>query len=79
MQPVDSILEGKLRPPPARSEWIVRARLIEELQHSATRPVTLIAAPAGYGKTTVVSQWLTSASRPATAAWISLDPSDPRR
>jgi LuxR family maltose regulon positive regulatory protein len=76
MQPVDSILEAKLRPPPARSEWVVRTRLIEELQHSTARPVTLIAAPAGYGKTTVASQWLTSASRPATAAWISLDRSD---
>ena len=76
MQPIDSIMEAKLRLPPARSEWLVRTRLIEELQHATERPVTLIAAPAGYGKTTVVSQWLASASRPATVAWISLDPSD---
>ena len=54
----------------------MRTRLIEELQKATARPVTLIAAPAGYGKTTVVSQWLASASRPATVAWISLDPSD---
>ena len=76
IQPIDSIVESKLRPPPARSEWVVRTRLIEELQHATARPVTLIAAPAGYGKTTVVSQWLASASRPAAVAWISLDPSD---
>ena len=76
VRPVDSILEAKLRPPPARPEWVVRTRLIEELQHATERPVTLIAAPAGYGKTTVVSQWLGSASRPATVAWISLDASD---
>jgi ATP/maltotriose-dependent transcriptional regulator MalT len=75
-QPVDSILEAKLRPPPARSEWLVRTRLLEELERAAQRAVTLIAAPAGYGKTTVVTQWLTSPSRPATVAWISLDASD---
>jgi LuxR family maltose regulon positive regulatory protein len=75
-QPVDSILEAKLRPPPIRSEWLVRTRLLDELEHGAQRPVTLIAAPAGYGKTTVVAQWLASPSRPATVAWVSLDASD---
>ncbi|MGE5786274.1 MAG: AAA family ATPase, partial [Myxococcales bacterium] len=75
-QPVDSILEAKLRPPPTRSEWLVRTRLLDKLEHAAQRPVTLVAAPAGYGKTTVVTQWLTSHSRRATVAWISLDASD---
>jgi ATP/maltotriose-dependent transcriptional regulator MalT len=75
-QPVDSMLEAKLRPPPARSEWVVRARLLEELDRATQRPVTLIAAPAGYGKTTVVAQWLASDSGPATVAWISLDSPD---
>jgi LuxR family maltose regulon positive regulatory protein len=72
-QPIDSILEAKLRPPPARTEWMVRPRLLEELTRAGQRAVTLVAAPAGYGKTTVVTQWL--ASKPATAklAWISLD------
>jgi LuxR family maltose regulon positive regulatory protein len=52
---------------------MVRPRLLEELTRAGQRTVTLIAAPAGYGKTTVVTQWL--ASKPATAklAWISLD------
>ena len=72
-QPIDSILEAKLRPPPARTEWMVRPRLLEKLARAGQRAVTLIAAPAGYGKTTLVTQWL--ASKPATAklAWISLD------
>jgi LuxR family transcriptional regulator, maltose regulon positive regulatory protein len=75
-RPVDFMLEAKLRPPPARSEWVTRSRLIEELDGAAQRPVTLIAAPAGYGKTTVVTQWLASASPPEAVAWISLDTSD---
>jgi ATP/maltotriose-dependent transcriptional regulator MalT len=75
-QLVDSMLEAKLRPPLARSEWVDRTRLLEELQRASRRPVTLIAAPAGYGKTTVVTQWLASVFRPASVAWISLDMSD---
>jgi LuxR family transcriptional regulator, maltose regulon positive regulatory protein len=74
--PVGSVLEAKLRPPPARSEWLVRARLLEELQRATQRPVTLVAAPAGYGKTTAVTQWLASPSRPPRVAWVSLDASD---
>jgi LuxR family transcriptional regulator, maltose regulon positive regulatory protein len=75
-QPVNSILEAKLRPPPTRSAWVMRARLLEELDHATQRAVTLIAAPAGYGKTTVVTQWLASDLPPKNVAWISLDSSD---
>jgi LuxR family maltose regulon positive regulatory protein len=75
-QPVDSILEAKLRPPQTRSAWVMRARLLEELEHATQRAVTLIAAPAGYGKTTVVAQWLASDLRPTIVAWISLDTAD---
>ena len=75
-EPIDPTLEAKLRPPPLRSEWVARARLLETLQRAAQRPVTLIAAPAGYGKTTLVTQWLASGSRPATVAWVSLDAAD---
>jgi LuxR family maltose regulon positive regulatory protein len=75
-QPVDSMLEAKLRPPPARSEWVPRTRLVEQLRRAAQHPVTLIAAPAGYGKSTIVAQWLDSVLRPETFAWISLDASD---
>jgi LuxR family maltose regulon positive regulatory protein len=76
VQLVDSMLEAKLRPPLARSEWVARNRLLHELQSANRRPITLIAAPAGYGKTTIVTQWLASAFRPASVAWISLDISD---
>ena len=75
-RPIDFMLEAKLRPPPARPEWVTRSRLVDELEKASQRPVTLIAAPAGYGKTTAVTQWLASASRPATTAWVSLDTAD---
>ncbi len=75
-QLVDSMLEAKLQPPLARSEWVDRTRLLEELERATRRPLTLIAAPAGYGKTTVVTQWLASVFRPTAVAWISLDMSD---
>jgi LuxR family maltose regulon positive regulatory protein len=57
-------------------EWLARTRLLEELQHATQRTMTLIAAPAGYGKTTVVTQWLALPSQPANIAWISLEASD---
>lgn len=75
-RPVDFMLEAKLRPPPPRREWVRRDRLIEELDKASQRPVTLIAAPAGYGKSTAVAQWLSSTSRPTKIAWVSLDTSD---
>jgi len=70
------MLEAKLRPPLARPEWVTRNRLIEELEQASQRPVTLIAAPAGYGKSTAVTQWLASPSSPANIAWVSLESSD---
>ena len=75
-EPIDHMLEAKLRPPALRSEWVARSRLLDNLRHAAERPVTLISAPAGYGKSTLVTQWLASGSRPATVAWISLDAAD---
>ncbi|HEX7210460.1 MAG TPA: hypothetical protein VF241_06045, partial [Propionibacteriaceae bacterium] len=75
-RPIDFMLEAKLRPPPPRPEWVTRSRLVDELENASQRPVTLIAAPAGYGKTTAVTQWLTSAAGPATTAWVSLDTAD---
>ncbi len=72
---VDSFLEPKLHPPPTREHWVERTRLLDRLDHATHQPVTLVAAPAGYGKTTLVSQWLARGSGPS-AAWISLDAGD---
>ena len=52
----------------------MRPRLIEHLNEGVHRKVTLISAPAGFGKTTLVSEWLAALPRPA--AWLSLDEGD---
>jgi hypothetical protein len=51
-----------------------RPHLIERLKPAAEHPLTLLAAPAGFGKTTLLSTWLEHT--PLTAAWVSLDPAD---
>lgn len=68
------ILITKLFVPPPRSGLVARPRLIEQLNEGLHRKLTLISAPAGFGKTTVVSEWLAASGRPA--AWLSLDRAD---
>lgn len=51
-----------------------RRRLTDRLQQGLYRRLTLIAAPAGYGKTALVSEWLAGCGRPA--AWLALEPGD---
>jgi len=53
---------------------VPRPRLIERLNEGLTRPLTLIAAPAGFGKTTLLGEWIAQ-SQP-WVAWMSLDESD---
>ena len=73
---VDPILDAKLHRPPTRPEWVERTRLMKDLDHAVLRPVVLVAAPAGFGKTTMVTQWLAGNGGPQVAAWVSLDASD---
>ncbi|MDZ5662163.1 LuxR C-terminal-related transcriptional regulator [Nocardioides sp. S-58] len=73
---VDQFLEAKLHRPPARDGWVGRPRLLDVLDRSVSRSVTLVAAPAGYGKTTVVAQWLASRRGERAAAWVSIDAGD---
>src|SRR3990170_3381935 len=70
------ILATKLYIPPPRPKIVFRPRLIERLNEglSAGRKLTLISAPAGFGKTTLVSEWVASCGRPV--AWLSLDEGD---
>jgi LuxR family maltose regulon positive regulatory protein len=73
------ILTTKLFIPPLRPNAVVRSRLIEQLRAGLHGKLSLIAAPAGFGKTTLVSTWLAACGRPV--AWVSLDAgdSDPTR
>lgn len=68
------ILATKLYVPISGSKLVSRPELIEALNVGLHRKLTLISAPAGFGKTTVVSQWLSECDRPV--AWLSLDESD---
>jgi len=70
------ILATKLYVPPPRANLVLRPRLVERLNEglSASRKLTLISAPAGFGKTTLVSEWVAVCDRPV--AWLSLDEGD---
>jgi LuxR family maltose regulon positive regulatory protein len=71
-----AILATKLYIPPPRSKIVLRPRLIERLNEdlSASCKLTLISAPAGFGKTTLVSEWAAVCER--RVAWLSLDEGD---
>ena len=68
------LLATKLYIPPARSGILFRSRLVEQLNSEILKPFTLISAPAGYGKTTVLSTWADSCGQ--AAAWLNLDEGD---
>src|SRR5213080_3633508 len=65
------ILATKLYIPPLRPNVVIRPRLIERLNEGLQRKLTLIAAPAGFGKTTLLSAWVAGCDR--QVAWLSLD------
>ncbi|WP_178019599.1 LuxR C-terminal-related transcriptional regulator [uncultured Paenibacillus sp.] len=68
------ILTTKLHIPPARTKVVQRSHLFERLYEGLQGKLTLISASAGYGKTTLVSEWLADCRR--RAAWLSLDEGD---
>ncbi|MFZ0534405.1 MAG: tetratricopeptide repeat protein, partial [Anaerolineales bacterium] len=68
------ILATKLYIPPPRSKIVLRPRLIERLNEGLRRKLSLISASAGFGKTTLVSEWVAVCERPV--AWLSLDEGD---
>jgi LuxR family maltose regulon positive regulatory protein len=68
------LLFTKLYLPPSRPSVVARPRLIEQLNEGMRTKLTLISASAGFGKTTLVSQWAADCGRPV--AWLSLDERD---
>ncbi len=79
----NSLLLTKLYVPSPRPNLVPRSRLIERLNEglSLSRKLTLISAPAGFGKTTLVSEWIAGPWKPPCrdrcagmpVAWLSLD------
>ncbi|MFC1959913.1 LuxR C-terminal-related transcriptional regulator [Chloroflexota bacterium] len=68
------LLATKFHIPSTRPELVPRPRLIKQLNNNLPRKLTLISAPAGFGKTTLVSEWIASHEQPV--AWLSLDVHD---
>jgi LuxR family maltose regulon positive regulatory protein len=78
-QPVAGVplLATKHYAPRWRPGLVSRPRLIARLDQGATRRLTLVSAPAGFGKTTLLAEWLaTSPAGGRPVAWVSLDPGD---
>jgi LuxR family maltose regulon positive regulatory protein len=72
-----TLLATKLHCPSIPAKWVQRPHLVQRLNEelASGRQVTLVSAPAGFGKTTCISEWVnTLERRPVT--WLSLDPSD---
>jgi LuxR family transcriptional regulator, maltose regulon positive regulatory protein len=68
------LLTTKLYVPHARTGLVLRQRLVEKLNAGMNCRLTLVSAPAGFGKTTLVSEWVAGCDRPV--AWLSLDEAD---
>lgn len=71
-----NLLKTKLYFPPFRPNLVPRPSLVEKLNLGLSGPLTLIAAPAGYGKTTLMCEWRATQGLETPAAWLSLEASD---
>lgn len=71
------LLDTKLYAPRRRRELVPRSRLTERLNRGTESSLTLVSAPAGFGKTTVLADWLAAGDADErSVAWLSLDESD---
>lgn len=72
--PVGILLKAKMQIPPLAPERVLRPHLIARLQQGLSQKLTLISTPTGFGKTSLVCEWLKSYQH--SVAWISLDEAD---
>ena len=72
--PAFDLVVSKLRRPQTRPGAVLRASLIDRLSRDDLRPVVSVVAPAGYGKTTLLSQWAECTGQ--AFAWVSVDEKD---
>src|SRR5262245_45935661 len=79
------LLPTRFHRPKTCSDVILRTRLFDKLEANLNNPLTLISAPAGFGKTTLVTSWLdhlesspweTQSAQPFRTGWLSMDPTD---
>ena len=70
------LVETKLYPPRLRRSLVARPRLSGRLGRGAESRLTLISAPAGFGKTTLLAEWLAATGGEPSVAWLSLEESD---
>ncbi|KAA3623997.1 MAG: hypothetical protein DWQ02_23730, partial [Bacteroidetes bacterium] len=68
------MLQTKIYRPKTRNDLVYRRELAEQLDQAKNKKLVLVSAPAGYGKTTLVSQWIEKNN--CKTAWYSLDNSD---
>ncbi len=69
-----ALIRTKFYRPPLPADWVPRPQLLERLQQQRQRPLTLVCAPAGFGKSTLLSAWLERCDW--RSAWLSLDDGD---
>jgi LuxR family transcriptional regulator, maltose regulon positive regulatory protein len=74
--PAGLLLAGKLAVPRPPARVVPRPRLFAMLDSGVQGPVTLVAAPAGAGKTMLLGSWIASVPLPGRVGWLSLDPAD---
>ena len=73
-RPVFDLVAAKLRRPVMRPDTVRRSSLIERLRQGDPRPIVSVVGPAGYGKTTLLSQWAERNGQ--SFAWVSVDEPD---
>ncbi len=69
-----TLIQTKFYRPRIPTDFVARTRLFDELDCGQSSPLTLVAAPAGYGKSTLLASWLEQVDCPK--AWLSLDEDD---
>jgi LuxR family transcriptional regulator, maltose regulon positive regulatory protein len=70
------LIATKLRPPTARDQVVPRERLLEQLRSGSGLALSLVACPAGFGKTTMLTAWHEAEAARKPVAWLTLDEDD---
>jgi LuxR family maltose regulon positive regulatory protein len=70
------LLNSKLYLPLVRPDLVMRPRLLQRLDQGLQRKLTLLSAPAGFGKTTLLANWAAGLTGQVQVSWLSIDPAD---